>query len=291
MNRFICIARQQHSELAAISFAPVTAQTRPKVDTGNSSQFRMRIGNGGCSTPPDQVAYSLANSLQVGLMNNIIRLSFFAFLFNANAIVAHAAVIFESGTLGTTGIPYSGLGGGTAPTGSAVSPDVFSGVRFQVSQTVVTTRIGGHFVHDTRASSSFFGAIVQLDSSGDFPNSINLSTPDVVATSLLTFPNQSAETFGNLGAVLPAGWYALVFGSGQFGATGSGAAVLNNPDIGTPSYIARVPGSGWINVSTLPGPFQNYRLVIEGDVIPEPTTLVAAMLGICCLFGVRSIRQ
>ena len=55
--------------------------------------------------------------------------------------------------------------------------------------------------------------------------------------------------------------------------------MLNNPDIGLPSYIGKVPGSGWIEVSS-PGPFKNYRLVVEGLVVPEPNSLVLSILGI-----------
>jgi hypothetical protein len=185
--------------------------------------------------------------------------------------IATAEVIFESGTLGPTGIAFGTPGSGTAPGSSGVNPDVFSGVRFQIVEPVVTTRIGGHFVHDPREDDTFFGAIVRLDSATDFPDSGDLSTPDVVGATLLAFPHPSDEVYGDLQVQLDPGWFALVFGSGLFGASGSGAAVLNNPDIGSPSYIAYQTGSGWLELSTLPGPFQNYRLVVEGFVIPEPS--------------------
>jgi hypothetical protein len=91
-----------------------------------------------------------------------------------------------------------------------------------------------------------------------------------VGVTTLTFPEPSAEVFGNLQLRLDPGWYALVFGSGLFGATGRGAAVLNNPDIGDPSYIAFQPGPGfgWDNLSSL---FRNFRFVVEGRVVPEPS--------------------
>jgi hypothetical protein len=204
---------------------------------------------------------------------------------------ADADILFESGTLGPMGIPFSGLGGGTAPGSSGVTPNVFSGVRFQLLQSATTTSVGGHFVDSPTSGDTFFGAIVRLDDQTDFPDSGNLSTPDVLGTTLITFPNLSAEVFGDLELEMDPGWYALVFGSGLFGATGSGAAVLNNPDIESPSYIAFVPGSAWIEVSTLPGPFQNYRLVVLGNTIPEPSRLTAMLAAIFFGLLIRSGRQ
>ena len=82
-----------------------------------------------------------------------------ALAFTLTAINACAATIFESGTLGPTGIPYTGLGGGTEPGSSGVRPEVFSGVRFELSNLVQTTRIGGHFVADPRiVETSLFGS-------------------------------------------------------------------------------------------------------------------------------------
>ena len=167
-------------------------------------------------------------------------------------------------------------------------PSVFSGVRFQLLQPAITTSVGGHFVDSPSSGNTFFGAIVRLDDETDFPNSGDLSTPDVVGATLLIFPDLSAEVFGDLALELDPGWYALVFGSGLFGANGSGAAVLNNLDIGTPSYIAFVPGSEWIEVSTLPGPFQNYRLVVMGNTIPEPSSVTAMLIAIGFVLFVRS---
>jgi len=75
-----------------------------------------------------------------------------------------AATIFESGTLGLTGIPRSEIAGG-----SNVSPVVFDGVRFHLDQPVITTQSGGHFVKNTGSNDSFFGAIIALANENDFP--------------------------------------------------------------------------------------------------------------------------
>ena len=155
--------------------------------------------------------------------------------------VSQAAILFESGTLGPTGLTQG------AVTASNISSSVFAGVRFQLSQPVVTTQIGGHFVD--QANGSFFGAIIELDDQNDFPDSGDLSTPDVLGATSLTFPVPSAEVFGDLTVSLAPGWYALVFGSDLFGSTGDGAAPANNPDIETPVYVAFQPGFGWSNLT------------------------------------------
>ena len=216
-----------------------------------------------------------------------------AFLSMVTATNASAEIIFESGTLGPTELTLDDFGGILEPNGSFVSDFAFTGVRFELIQPVVTTRVGGHFVIDPGHDDSFFGAIVRLDDGTDFPDSGNLSTPDVLGETLLTFPYASTEVFADLTLSLEPGWYALVFGSGLFEATGQGGALANNSDIGSPSYIAFrkfVPNSQWIDFSTLPGPFANFRLVVEGKVIPEPNSIVAIAIMFPLLLCARRAR-
>ena len=175
--------------------------------------------------------------------------------------VAISATLFESGTLGPTGLAQGSV------TASNISASVYAGARFRLTQPVKTTQIGGHFVSAT--GDNFFGAIVELGNANDFPDSGDLTTSDVLGTAELNFPVLSDEVFGNLDLTLYPGWYALVFGSGLFDTTGDGAAPLNNPDIGSPKYIAFQPGFGWNNLT---GFLSDFRFVVEGNVIPEPTT-------------------
>jgi hypothetical protein len=170
-------------------------------------------------------------------------------------------------------------------------PRVFSynGVRFQLNQSVLTTEIGGHFVAPT--GGTFFGAIVELVDEEDFPDSGDLSTPDVLGNTLLAFSASSAEVFGDLSLSLDPGWYAMVFGSALFGATGDGAALLNNLDIGSPSYIGHQPlsGSGWGNL--LNPIFRNYRFVVRGNLIPEPTAVALMIAAAFFGFLIRTPRR
>lgn len=197
---------------------------------------------------------------------------------------ATADILFESGTLGPTGIPR-----GVVP-GANVSASVFDGVRFQLTVPVVTTQVGGHFVGSPGTTDTFFGAIIALESANDFPDSGDLSTPDVLGSTMLAFPDPSAEVFGNLALSLDTGWYALVFGSGLFDAAGDGAAPLNNPDIGTQSYIAFV-SSHWKNSAPTDGfEFKDYRFVIKGSIVPEPSSLCLLMLILSSYFTYRQTR-
>ncbi len=205
------------------------------------------------------------------------------------ATSALAATIFESGTLGPTGVTRSDIANETVA-GTNVSAAVFVGVRFLVDRPVITTDVGGHFVKNLGADESFFGAIVALDDANDFPNSGDLSTPDVVGSTLLAFPELSDEVFGDLVRSLDPGWYALVFGSGLFGATGSGVAVRNGTDIDDPAYIAFQPGTDWFNLSDLADvvQFVNHRFVVLGSVIPEPSSLALVMICALCFIWKRT---
>lgn len=228
-----------------------------------------------------------------------LRFRLLAFLIAVSAALAAgsvsalaAEVIYESGALGPTGLTFADFGGTPEPSGSYVSIFAFTGVRFELGQPVVTSRVGGHFVVEPGFDDSFFASIVRLDDDVDFPDSDDLSTPDVLGHALLTFPNTSAEVFGDLELSLSPGWYALVFGSGLFGATGQGGAVANNPDIGSPSYLGHQADPGWFDFSTLPGPFEDFRLIVEGQIVPEPDLIVPALVALVLLLYIfRSQRS
>lgn len=184
-------------------------------------------------------------------------------------------ILFESGMLGPTGLAQ-----GEVP-GTNVRPGVINGVRFELSEPVKVDEIGGHFVGEL--GGSFFGAIVQLDSESDFPNSGDLSSSDVLDTADLNFPTLSAETFGEVDVQLEPGWYAVLFGSGLFDTLGAGVAPRNNPDIGNPDYIGFQEGIGWHRLGlTGTVPFVDHRFVLKGQVVPEPSTIAICTIGFIC---------
>jgi len=122
-------------------------------------------------------------------------------VFAMTAATINAATVFESGTLGPTGVLRSDIEN-EAVRGTNVSANVFVGVRFFLDQPVITTQIGGHFIRNTGAQESFFGAIVGLDDENDFPNSSDLTSSDVVGSTLLAFPELSEEVYGDLAVTL-----------------------------------------------------------------------------------------
>jgi hypothetical protein len=187
---------------------------------------------------------------------------------------ANAALIF-SGTLGQTNVAWDDLLAQTVP-GTNVDGDIFVGVRFHINAPTITTRIGGHFVgYPNTPNNDFFAAIIGLTSAADFPDSSDLTTADVLGVTTLTFPLlHSAEAFGPLSMPLGPGWYALVFGGGLFGTSGSGAAVRNGLDIDLPTYIGWHPNDEWRDLSNF---FSNHRFVVEGNVVPEPTSLLSML--------------
>jgi hypothetical protein len=97
--------------------------------------------------------------------------------------------------------------------GTNLNAAVFNGVRFELTKSVFTNGIGGHFVGSPSGNGDYFGAIVRLDGPNDFPNSANLTSSDVLGTTLIHFPDPSAEAFGNIELPLDPGWYGLVFGT------------------------------------------------------------------------------
>jgi hypothetical protein len=150
--------------------------------------------------------------------------------------------------------------------GLAIFEGQFVGVRFRVPVDVTTTQIGGHF----GGPGSIFGAVVQLNSKFDFPDSLDLSTRDVLGATVLDLSMPTAEFKADLAVPLKPGWYALVFGAGLFGATGSGAFAVNNLlDAPIPAFVQ----SGGI---TYPSPPRDYsgirdmRVFVDGELTPAP---------------------
>jgi hypothetical protein len=153
--------------------------------------------------------------------------------------------------------------------------------------TITTTTIGGHFgtYESPSGNGQFFGGIVALTSAADLPDSIDLATPDVLATTRLTFPYPSADVSAPLTVTLNPGHYALVFGSGLFGATGYGGAKLNNGTLGDPSWIT-TPNSDiqlpWADANIDDG----MRFFITA--VPEPN---AAALVAIATFAILALRR
>ncbi len=124
----------------------------------------------------------------------------------------------------TEGVTDPGPGGG----GISIGDQQFVMIRFSVStiDPMRTYEMGGQF-GGFRGNGYIFGAIVALTDENDVPDSVDLSTPDVLGTTLIPVfneadPDRSFITSGKLSVELSRGFYAAVFGSGKFGATSDG---------------------------------------------------------------------
>ncbi len=160
-----------------------------------------------------------------------------------NVSVVCSGFIYQSATMG-----LPGQTGGFSLTSSQ-----FLGVRFTTTQSLTITSLGGHY---QASSGTHFVAIVPIDTATNLPFTTTLS--DAVGFVVTTFPASSAEVTLPTSFTLPAGSWAIIVGSGRFGASGFGAAPSNNTDIGTPGYFF-FNGTGWQN-----GGFSRVRMFVKG---------------------------
>ena len=195
--------------------------------------------------------------------------------------------LFESGTPGPDG----------QTDGATFGDFQFIGLRFFVPSTVTTETIGGHL--GGLGGVDVFGAVVALSGTADFPDSSDLSTPDVRGAARIVLspsgaPSRSQVFSAPLEVKLNPGWYGLVFGSGLFGATGTGMLTMDNfPRTGQCFF-----GSGGLTRPDFvyqDGCFSVNRLYAFVDAqsqsapTPEPSTLL--LLGSSVAVVVRRRRR
>lgn len=197
-----------------------------------------------------------------------------------------ATLTLESATLGSTG----------QRGGVALYEEQFYGWRFQLDQTLRVTHIGGHLLGGELSSGvlvrgyDIFGAIISLENSEALPQGTPFLPEEVLATTIVTTTFPSSETLVPLSVTLNPGNYALVFGSGLFGATGVGSIPNYSDQSDIPpttlaSYFTWSAGQGfnpprWRNGTE--GGSSRTRFVVTGKLVepvPEPASLVGLLTG------------
>ncbi|MEO0529352.1 MAG: hypothetical protein AAF266_02115 [Planctomycetota bacterium] len=187
-------------------------------------------------------------------------------------LAAGSTVLFESAPLENVGTALGEVNSAT------VSQFVYTGVRFELTDPVITSAIGGHFVGD----GEFFGALVELDDADDVPDSTDLTTDDVLGVVAAEFPSPSAEVLADLSIRLSPDWYAIAFGSGLFGVGGNGGMPVSSVGVAPGSFITTRPQASTWNQRANDAPVQ--RIVLMGTVVPEPSSFVVTTI-CCCLAG------
>lgn len=183
----------------------------------------------------------------------------------AGELLLAQPVLLQSAQLGTTGR----IGG------TSITMNQHPGWRFEIAQPLQVQSVGGHLLSYPDNPGNIFAAIVRLSSIDAMPLGSPFTPEEIVATTTYRPPFPSAEITTPLSATLRPGAYALVFGTGLFGATSEGA-IHNGPDqpdippTNISSYIFwGIPFFGqppeWrTNLAS------NMRFVIEGQVIHLP---------------------
>ncbi len=161
-------------------------------------------------------------------------------------------VVHESATMGMPGL---GLGW-------SFRDDFFRGSRFHVYSTIEVTKIGGHMLQwqTQEFPGSVFGVIVPLSDADAFPTGSPFDSGEVIARTLFHAAPDSADFRIPLSVILEPGDYALIFGSGLFGAMGRGAMTNNNGVFPDASFIAWDGSEGQWEESNASG----MRFVVEG---------------------------
>jgi len=171
-------------------------------------------------------------------------------------IVVEQLPLFASSTIRNTG--QTG--------GTAIDATTYQGARFHLDEPMVIDEIGGHLV----GSGDVFGIITRLSGPGAYPPGPPFGPGDVAFFATLPLDSSSDDVRASCNIALQPGDYALIFGSGGFGATGTGAMPMTDVDLGTATYI-EWDGSQWTENADA-----GRRFVVVGSIlIDAPVTSVS----------------
>lgn len=152
------------------------------------------------------------------------------------------------------------------------------GAAFSLSQATNITGIGAQF--GGFPSGTIFGAIVSLSDLSAHPagDPSDLDAIDLAHT-VFSVPTATAiDMLTPLSVTLAAGDYAVIFGSGQFGASGWAGLGDLNDTIGSPVMFQTLFDNTWQKQSS-----SGIRIFVEGTpaagAVPEPATWALLVVG------------
>jgi hypothetical protein len=190
----------------------------------------------------------------------------------ASVVTVNGGAIYESAL-------FNGSVGGGYTLGGQEPYLQYLGARFTIESPVHLTAIGANI--EEFLSGDLFGVILTLPGPNALPSGspFDSSTVASVVFQAPSFPTQDLTI--PLNTTLRPGTYGLVFGSGQFGATGAGAMSTNDIPLQGVNLFAWNKQSlssepGWYDVGGLCCGFA-IRFVVYGDVItavPEPGSVI-----------------
>ncbi len=200
---------------------------------------------------------------------------------SATGAAAAAGMIYDTGSYGRVGVRWDEAVNFGAP----VDATHAVGARFHLDRGADVSSLSSSLV--SQGPGFVLASLVRLDGVTDYPDSLDMSSDDVVATTLLRLPPELSDVVtAPVDATLTPGWWAIVLSSGSHGADGSGLAVGAGPELPGQSWLA-YDGAGWRNLPK----GQNLHLVAEGDFaelpeVPEPGAAVLGLLGVVLVAGV-----
>jgi len=192
--------------------------------------------------------------------------------------VSHGEIILDT----ASGAPHSA--------GLYLEDDYWAFHRFELTNPTNIESVGGYFYRRFEVyPDSVFSAVIELSGPSDDPDSMYLTTPDVLATGLVPLDVDRGAYFGNLSLSLPPGWYGLAFGTGAFGAPSGGKVFM--------PYLSEDldPAQSMIGISHYYSSYtiysQPFRFFVSTDPVPEPSTLFLLAAGALGLLAYRGRRK
>ena len=185
------------------------------------------------------------------------------------AIVGFAACMTQAAGASIT-LASAEMGPAGQISGTPIGATKYIGWRFRVPKTMAVTEVGGHI---GGINGELFAAIVSLTALDALPQGAPFTDATVKASTTFLPPLPTAEFRAPLTVTLTAGTYALVIGSGKFGATGNGVA----SSVQQPNILPTTQASYIFWEQSVPNVFNwtvgsanNLRFVVVGTEIASP---------------------